>query len=334
MIKADKYIKETIQNIIANGNWDKNPRPKWLDGTPAHSKFITQAVFNYNIEKGEFPITTLRKTALKGAYYDIEAIYQKQTNIIEEMHPSIHSWWKDFSFNRNAYEEAKEWLDKKLPRSGFNIWESGLVDNENFNKEDYHSLGLTYGAIIEKYALMDKLLKGLEENPFGRRHIIDMWQYHEQNRSPKSLVPCAFQTLWSVRDETRFVKAHIGNQYEYEIIRFIDLTLIQRSQDFVMTSSINPTQYVMLGMMVCGHLTHETGILHQLGNFLHIVQNCHIYDRHIDSAKELLNREPINEQPTIKLKENKNFYDYTIDDFEFFVPSGIKKLTNKLEIAV
>lgn len=329
MIKADKYIKETIQNILINGTWDDNPRPKWSDGTPAHSKFITQAVFNYNIEKGEFPITTLRKTALKGAYYDIEAIYQKQTNIIEEMHPSIHSWWKDFSFV--FYTDGK---GNRYSQEDVNYINNDIIGENPYRFEKKRHLGLTYGAIIEKYALMDKLLKGLKENPFSRRHIIDMWQYHEQNRSPKSLVPCAFQTLWSVRDENRFVKAHIGNQYEYEIIRYIDLTLIQRSQDFVMTSSINPAQYVMLGMMVCGHLTHETGILHKLGNFLHIVQNCHIYDRHIDSAKELLNREPINEQPTIKLKENKSFYDYTIDDFEFFVPSGIKKLTNKLEIAV
>ena len=96
MIKADKYLKETIKEILESGNRDVNPRPKWQDNTPAHTKFVTQKVFEYDIQKNQFPITTLRTTALKGAFHDIEAIYMKQTNILEEMHPSIRNWWQDF----------------------------------------------------------------------------------------------------------------------------------------------------------------------------------------------------------------------------------------------
>lgn len=287
MIKIDKYIKETVQEILEKGSKDKNPRPKDSKGNPAYSRFLTQKVFNYDISKGEFPITTLRKTALKGAFYDIEAIYLKQTNIIEEMHPSIHSWWKDFSENMGGF----------------------------------YSIGQTYGHTVRRFDLMNKLLDGLENNPFSRRHKLNLWQEQEKIDDPQALEPCAGMTKWGVRDT--------------ENIRYMDLTLIQRSMDFMMTSSINPTQYVMLGMMVCNHLTFKTGILHELGNFTHIVQNCHIYDVHINAAKEILKREPINEQPLIKLNcEPKDFYSHSVDDFEFKLPKGIRKLKNKLELVV
>ena len=122
--KADKYLKETITEILEEGQWDKEPRTRWADNTPAHSKFVTQKVYQYDISKGEFPINTLRTTALKGGFYDIEAIYINQTNIVEEMHPIIHNWWKDFVvFNRyrdvenplNTYNESDlDWKDIKL----------------------------------------------------------------------------------------------------------------------------------------------------------------------------------------------------------------------------
>ena len=60
MKKADKYYIQNIQKIMSEGSWDENPRPKYSDGTPAHSRFITQVFEEYDISKGEFPI--VRKT--------------------------------------------------------------------------------------------------------------------------------------------------------------------------------------------------------------------------------------------------------------------------------
>lgn len=301
--KADKYFRETLIEILRDGQLDKNPRPKWSDGTPAHSKFVTQKVFTYDISKGEYPINTLRPTALKGAFYDIEAIYIKQTNIIEEMNHMIHPWWVDF-----------------------------VVDVDIANPDTHEayiktrSIGQTYGHTVKRYDLVNKLLDGLEKNPFGRRHIINLWQEEQMKEDPKALVPCCYETLWSPRDSY-----FIGG----ETIRYIDLTLMQRSMDFAMTVSINPAQYIMFGIMVCNHLEFVTGITHRLGKFLHIVENCHIYDRHLDAANELLNRESTGIQPIISLNcPPKNFYEHTIEDFTFFGLERIKPLLTKLELAV
>lgn len=320
MIRADKYAVETLKELMETMCRDRDVRAKYADGVPATTKFITQKVFSYDISEGEFPITTLRNTALKGAFYDIEAIYIKQTNILEEMHPSIHDWWKDFTTFVDEKRDLEGCIERHIAKFGEdNIL--GISLDENYEYKKYHTLGETYGAIVKKYALMDKLLKGLEENPFGRRHIIDMWQYTEQNRSPESLVPCAFQTMWSIRE--------LGKE------RYIDLTLTQRSQDFLMTMSINPAQYVMLGIMVCNHLTFKTGVKHSLGKFLHVVQNLHMYERHIPAAKEMLARDPINQQPTMELVCGpKDFYEHSVEDFKFNLPNGIKKLSTKLELAI
>ena len=321
MNKADKYLKETITEILEEGQWDKNPRTKWADNTPAHSKFVTQKVYQYDISKGEFPINTLRTTALKGGFYDIEAIYIKQTNILEEMHPSIHSWWRDFVvFNR--------YRDLENPLNTYNESDLDWKDIELMKKESL--LGKTYGATVERYNLVDKLLKGLEENSFGRRHKINLWQEQQVIDDPKSLEPCAGLTLWSVREF-----AYNINRVDCTIIRYIDLTLMQRSQDCIVTTSINPAQYTMLAMMVCNHLTFKTGIRHEVGKLLHIVQNCHIYDRHLDAAKEILKRESTGLQPKIELIcEPKLFRLHTIEDFKFSGLEGIEKLSNNLEIAI
>ena len=310
--KADKYLKETITEIIEEGQWDKEPRTKWADNTPAHSKFVTQKVYQYNISKGEFPINTFRTTALKGAWYDIEAIYIKQTNIIEEMHSSIHSWWEDFAVG--------------------NMCE--IIENKTIT---YQTIGQTYGHTVKRYDLINKLLKGLGENPFGRRHSINLNQEQQKIDDPQALQPCAFETLWSVREDFMEFDTFmpVDNVDDARIYyRYIDITLMQRSMDLAVTSSINPAQYVMFAMMVCNHLTFKTGIKHEVGKLLHIVQNCHIYDRHLDAAKEMLKREPTGLQPKIELIcEPKLFRLHTIEDFKFSNLENIKPLSKKLEIA-
>ena len=161
MIKADKYYIENLKKILSEGSFDENPRPKWIDGTPAYTKFITGVFEEYDLSKGEFPITTLRNTAIKTGIKEILWIYQKQTS---------------------SLVKARE--------LGVNWWEEWNIGND--------TIGTRYGETIFRYDLMNKVLKGLKNDPFGRRHIINMYQYSDLNES-EGLYPCAYETLWSVR---------------------------------------------------------------------------------------------------------------------------------------
>jgi thymidylate synthase len=95
-----------------------------------------------------------------------------------------------------------------------------------------------------------------------------------------------------------------------------------------MANSINKGQYLALQMMVAGHCGYK------VGKFCHLVQNLHIYDRHFDAVSELLKKEPLDTQPKLILKENKNFYEYTINDFEITGIEKITKINSKLELAI
>ncbi len=276
MIKADKYYIENLKDILDNGSWDENPRPKWSDGTPAHSKFITQVFEKYDISKGEFPITTLRNTAIKTGIREIFWIYQKQSNCLKVAREMGINWWEEWNIGDDT-------------------------------------IGQRYGATIRRYNLMDDLLDGLKNDPFSRRHIINMYQYADLKET-MGLHPCAYSTIWSVRK--------VDGEY------YLDMTLDQRSSDFLVANFINKTQYIALLMMVAGHLGYK------VGKFCHLVQNLHVYDRHLDAMEEILNRTPLDIQPKLILKENKNFYDYTIDDFIIIDNQGIQKLSTELEIAV
>jgi thymidylate synthase len=258
--KADLIHKQFIERILGEGTLDENPRPKYeSDGEPAHSKFITQAFEEYDLSKGELPITTLRPIYIKKAIREIQWIYQDQTSLLSVLEDKydIH-WW--------------------------GAW--GVGDG---------TIGQRYGATVARYKLMDKLLEGLIKDPFSRRHLINLLQQVDLEET-NGLYPCAFQILLSVRK--------IGDDY------YLDLTLIQRSSDYLVAGHINMIQYVALQMMIA----HHVGM--KVGKFARFTQNLHIYDRHIEQAKEILSRKPSEKQPQLILNaEGKSFYEIDESDF-------------------
>jgi len=72
MILADKYYIENLNKIKNEGYWDKNPRAKYKDGTPAFSKYITGVFETYDIYKVKLPIPTLKNTAIKTVIKEIQ----------------------------------------------------------------------------------------------------------------------------------------------------------------------------------------------------------------------------------------------------------------------
>lgn len=276
MNKADFYFKENLNKILKEGYWDQDPRPKYEDGTPAKSKFITDVLETYDLSKNEFPIPTLRNTAIKTGIKEVLWIYQLQSNKLKDAHKLGINWWDN--------------------------WDIG--DG---------TIGERYGFTVKRYDLINNLLFDLKNNPFSRRHIISLYQY-ENLYNTNGLYPCAYETIWNVRD--------IDGE------RYLDMRLIQRSNDYLVAGAINKIQYSALLMMVAGHLGYK------VGKFIHYTVNLHVYDRHFDAINEVLDKNSLNKQPLIKLKENKNFYEYTIDDFIIEGIDNIEKIKSPLELAI
>ena len=163
MTKADTIFKENIRKIMEEGVWSEQARPKYKDGRTANSKYITGAFMEFDLAKGEFPITTLRPIAIKSAIKEMLWIYQDQSNrldLLEDKY-NVHYW---------------------------NDWEVG----------DSRTIGQRYGAVVKKHDITNKILKQLEANPWNRRNIISLWDY-EAFEETEGLLPCAFQTMFDVR---------------------------------------------------------------------------------------------------------------------------------------
>ena len=163
MTKADTIFKENIRKIMEEGVWSEQARPKYKDGRTANSKYITGAFMEFDLAKGEFPITTLRPIAIKSAIKEMLWIYQDQSNSLDLLEDkyNVHYW---------------------------NDWEV----------KDSRTIGQRYGAVVKKHDITNKILKQLEANPWNRRNIISLWDY-DAFEETDGLLPCAFQTMFDVR---------------------------------------------------------------------------------------------------------------------------------------
>ena len=262
MNKADEYLVSDIRNILENGYKDVDPRPKYEDGTPAHTISVNHVMRKYDLSKGEFPVCSLRKKAWKTGIREIITIYTRPTNKLSEMEELGVTWWTP--------------------------WDIG--DG---------TIGQRYGATVKRYDLLNNLIVDIKKDPYGRRKIMSLWQETDL-RETKGLAPCAFLTIWNVRD------------------KFLDMCLIQRSGDMLTASGaggINELQYAALLMIVAKATGYEPGV------FTHFVANEQIYDRHIDNAHELLRRaEQIKDEkrnPHLVFEKESGFdlKDVTVDDF-------------------
>lgn len=280
--EADCYLYSDIAAIEQSGFIDINPRPKYADGVPAYTKSLNHRVRSYDLSTGEFPITTLRPIAWKTAIKEILWIYQDASNDLDLLHNKYNVFYWD------------EWPSEDMPGT----------------------IGARYGEVVRRYNLMGNLLQDIEKNPYGRRHIIDLWQYKEL-RETDGLYPCAFLTDWNVRGE------------------YLDMLLFQRSGDMLMASGaggVNEVQYATLLMMVARHCGYKPG------KFTHVIANEQIYDRHWEAAHELQRRYFLteSENKTVQMilnPDKNNFYDFTIDDFQLINYNPIKPQLD-LDIAI
>lgn len=180
----------------------------------------------------------------------------------------------------------------KLSELNSHVWDSWDVGD--------NTIGTCYGWVIgnkfpfkgEMIDQTDYVLKQLKETPFSRRIMTNMYQY--QYLSGGGLDPCCYSMTYNVTEKN-------GKRY-------LNAILNQRSQDMLAANGWNICQYSLLLMM----MAQVNNMIP--GEIVHVIADCHIYDRHIPIIEELITR-PQYEAPIVKFNpEIKNFYDFTVDD--------------------
>ena len=91
MSYADQVFIQTCKDILSKGVWDtdREVRPRWEDGSPAHTIKLFGVVNRYDLRE-EFPMLTVRKQYLKSAVDELLWIWQKKSNNIHDLHS--HVW--------------------------------------------------------------------------------------------------------------------------------------------------------------------------------------------------------------------------------------------------
>lgn len=164
------------------------------------------------------------------------------------------------------------------------------------------SIGEAYGYQIGQksrykegwFDQIDRVIFDLKNNPYSRRILTNI--YVHQDLHAMNLYPCAYSMTFNVTKEEGSEKLILNS------------ILNQRSQDVLAANNWNVVQYSILTMMlaqVCGM---------EAGEFVHVIADAHIYDRHIPIIKELITRKPF-PAPKVWLTPGiTDFYEFTKDD--------------------
>lgn len=169
MSYADALFIENCKDILAHGTWDTNlpVRPKWEDGTNAHTVKKFGIVNRYDL-RAEFPIQTIRKMAFKSAVDELLWIWQMKSNNVKDL--SSHIW--------------DAWAD-----------ESGSI-----GKAYGYQLGVKHKYAEGEFDQVDRVLYDLKHNPASRRIMTNI--YNHADLSEMHLYPCAWSMTFNVSGRT------------------------------------------------------------------------------------------------------------------------------------
>lgn len=258
MSKADEIFAANCRDILANGVWDtdREVRPRWEDGAPAHTVKKFGIVNRYDLSK-EFPILTLRRTFLKSAVDELLWIWQAKSNNVRELRARVWDQWAD--------------------------------ENGSIGKAYGYQLAIKHHYPEGDMDQVDRVLYDLKHNPASRRILTNIYNFADL--SEMALYPCAYSMTFNVSGDT------------------LNAILNQRSQDMLAANNWNVCQYAVLTHM----FAQVSGL--KAGELIHVISDCHIYDRHVPAIEEIISRQPY-EAPIFHLDPSvSDFYKFTRDSF-------------------
>lgn len=274
MNNLDKQYLELLDDILVNGT-SKEDRT----GTGTWSVFGRQ--IRHDMREG-FPLLTTKKMAWKTMTKELLWFLSGDTNIKWLVENNCNIW------NGDAY---KAYLNKDSVK---HQWERGgdvaemdvflNIIKDSADNEEFGELGPVYGKQWRDWNGNDQiknLIKGLKENPDGRRHMVSAWNVSDLDQMV--LPPCHYGFQCYVRDG-----------------KYLSLMWNQRSVDTFLGLPFNIASYGMLLLM----LAKECDLIPDqlIGN----LGDVHLYKNHVEQAIEQTKREPY-PLPDMKLTSNHNF---------------------------
>ena len=174
---------------------------------------------------------------------------------------------------------------------GSHIWDAWADENGTIGKAYGYQLGVKHQYPEGEFDQVDRVLYDLKHNPASRRILTNIYNFADLHEM--GLYPCAYSMTFNVS----------GNR--------LNAILNQRSQDMLTANNWNVVQYAALVHM----MAQVSGL--QAGELVHVIADCHIYDRHIPLVERMLQNEA-RSAPQFRMDPAvTDFYAFTVDSFHF-----------------
>ena len=174
------------------------------------------------------------------------------------------------------------------------IWDAWADEDGSIGKAYGYQLGVKHQYKEGEMDQVDRVIYDLKNNPYSRRIMTNIYVHedlHEMN-----LYPCAYSMTFNVTKKPGHDKLTLN------------AILNQRSNDVLAANNWNVCQYAVLIHMLAQVCDME------VGEFVHVIADAHIYDRHVPMIEELISRKPLPAPKFWLNPEVKDFYQFTRDD--------------------
>lgn len=279
MTHLEQSYLDLLKNILDNGE----DRP---DRTGVGTRSIFGAQMRFDLSKG-FPAVTTKKLAWRAVVSELLWFIEgsgDEYRLREILHGQRYTDKKTI-WTDNA--TADYWTKKKLQRHPGDLGRVYGVQWRRWRKP----LIRINKVVLQNHDQLMELVEGLKKDPFSRRHIITAWNPGELDLM--ALPPC-----------------HMMSQFYVSNDKKLSCHMYQRSADCFLGIPFNIASYALFTHMIAQVCDLK------VGDLIISIGDAHLYQSHLEEAKEQLTRIPF-ESPKLWLNpEIKDITKFTMNDIE------------------
>jgi thymidylate synthase len=281
MHSPEHQYLDLLSRVLESGD----PR---VDRTGVGTLSTFGAMARFDLSEGRVPILTTKRVYWKTAVKEMLWFLTGGTNIRELLQENVRIW-TDWPLQR-----YREQVDATITQEAF---EKRVFEDEQFAAA-WGELGPVYGKQWRRWLGPDgkehdqisQVIQMLKGNPASRRILFHGWNVPDIGAM--ALPPC-----------------HLLYQYHVSSTGKLSCILYQRSADVLLGVPFNWVGAVALQMM----LAQQAGL--ELGEFVWMGGDVHLYKNHLEQAREQLRRTP-RSLPSMRLNAKRDNIDsYSVDDF-------------------
>jgi thymidylate synthase len=309
MNTAEYQYLQIIKEILDNGEWKDPARP----GMP-RTKEVFFRTMTFDLEEG-YPCFTTKKMAFKSCITELTWFLKGDTNVRYLLENGCNIWTDDaykYYARNGGTLDKDEWKQLVLSNERWHMQNPGGYDR----LAKYGDLGNVYGKQWRKYGIygfdqVQYVIDNIKKNPTSRYNIINAWNGDDflGEFADVALPACHVYYQFCVNDGK------------------LDMMMVQRSCDIFLGVPFNIASGAALLTLIAHHTGYKPGKFHWVGNC------CHLYENHIDQAKELITREPY-KFPKLEVDWKEDIGDYTKADFKLIDYQSHDRIVAPLSVGV